>query len=62
MGFDLAKTSVEKMFSPEPVQFSVLSCVILAGSIAVKLYMGFYNRRIGKKIDSSAMRLSLIHI
>ena len=56
MGFDLAKTSVEKMFAPEPVEFSIVSTAILGASILVKLYMWFYNRRISAKIDSPAMR------
>jgi len=55
MGVELAKTSVEKIFHPEPVVFSPLIAAILAASIAVKLYMAFYNRHIGKKIDSAAM-------
>lgn len=55
MGFDLGKTSIEKIISPQPVQFSAISAVILAVSIAVKLYMSFYNRQVGKKIRSAAM-------
>ena len=56
MGFELAKSSVSKIIHPEPVQFSVLSCAILAVSVAVKLYMSFYNKKIGNMIDSAAMR------
>ena len=55
MGFDLAKSSVQKMFTPEPVEFSVVSTCILGASILVKLYMWLYNRSISKKIDSAAM-------
>lgn len=55
MGVELAKTSVEKIIRPEPVEFSPMIAVILAASIAVKLYMAYYNRRIGKKIGSAAM-------
>ena len=39
MGFDLARSSVEKIFAPEAVSFSMLSAAILLGSILVKLYM-----------------------
>ncbi len=56
MGFELAKSSVEKIITPQQVQFSVISCVILAVSVAVKLYMSLYNKSIGNKIDSAAMR------
>jgi len=55
MGVELGKTSLEKIFHPQPVDFSPMVAVILAVSIAVKLYMAYYNRRIGKKIDSAAM-------
>ena len=55
MGFELAKTSVEKIRNPLSVEFSALVAVILCVSIAVKLYMSFYNRRLGKKLNSSAM-------
>ena len=55
MGFELAKSSVAAITDPEPVEFSVLSLIILGVSVAVKLYMAFYNRAVGKKISSAAM-------
>ncbi len=56
VGFELAKSSVEKIISPIDVEFSTLSIVILVISVVIKLYMAFYNFRIGKKINSSAMK------
>lgn len=56
MGFELAKTSVTKIITPELVTFSILAVCVLAASILIKLYMFLYNRRIGKKIDSPTMR------
>ena len=55
MGFDLAKSSVSKIFHPEAVDFSILSICILTGSILVKLYMALYNRAVGKRISSAAV-------
>nr|WP_326184735.1 cation diffusion facilitator family transporter [uncultured Oscillibacter sp.] len=55
MGLELAKSSVLKILHPVPVAFSPLVAAILCVSIAVKLYMAFYNRRLGKKLDSPAM-------
>lgn len=55
MGFELAKSSVEKILSPAPVTVSVVSIVILCASILVKLYMFLYNRAVGRKIHSAAM-------
>lgn len=56
MGAELIKSSVAKILSPSPVDTSLLAVGILFASVCVKLYMCFYNRRIGKQIDSSAMR------
>lgn len=56
MGFELARSSVSKIIKPEPVDTSSVAMIILVVSIAVKLYMVFYNRNIGKKINSSAMK------
>ena len=56
VGFELGKGSVEKIITPEPVEFSIVAVIILVCSIAVKGYMALYNFTIGKKIGSSAMR------
>lgn len=55
MGFELGKSSFEKILHPEPVQFSWVTAGILLASVAVKLYMSMYNRSVGKKINSTAM-------
>ncbi len=56
MGFELVKSSVDDFLHPAKVEASILSIVILAASVLVKLYMAFYNRSIAKKIDSAAMK------
>jgi len=56
MGFELAKSSLDKILHPTPVEADVPVIAILCVSIAVKLYMSLYNRRIGKKINSAAMQ------
>ena len=55
MGFELAKSSISKIISPEPIEFSALTAAILVCSILVKLYMVFYNKSIGKKIKSATL-------
>lgn len=55
MAFELVKTSIEKILHPEAVECSPLILAILAASILVKLYMAYYNKRLGKKLDSAAM-------
>jgi len=56
MAFELVKSSVDKILHPGPVEFSMLTIWILLVSILVKIYMAFYNYKIGKKLDSAAMR------
>lgn len=55
MGIELFKSSLEKILHPEKIEFSLLTACILAISILVKLYMVFYNRSIGKKINSATL-------
>lgn len=56
VGLELGKSSLEKILHPEPVEFSLLSLCILAGSVLVKLWMCYLNRSLGRRIDSTAMR------
>ena len=56
MGFELLKSSVNKILAPEAIQFSWLSVAILLMGIAGKLYMASYNRKVGEKIHSAAMK------
>lgn len=56
MGIELIQSSVKKIFNPEPLTFSPMMVIILITSILVKLYMAFYNKQIGRKIDSAAMQ------
>ncbi len=56
MGYELARSSLDKILHPSSVDSSVLVICILVASILVKGYMYLYNRRIGEKIDSSAMK------
>ena len=55
IGFELAKTSVEKILHPAEVLFSLPVCIVLVGSILVKLWMGLFNRRLGKMVNSTAL-------
>lgn len=56
MAFELLKSSVTKIVTPEEVVTSSTTYIILIVSILVKLYMAFYNHSVGKKIGSVAMK------
>lgn len=55
MAFELLQSSVSKILHPEKPEYSALVIAILTASIAVKFYMSFYNRSIGRRIHSVAM-------
>lgn len=56
VGFELVKTSIDKLLHPEEVVFSGVAVAVLVISICVKLWMGFFNGRLAKKINSGIMR------
>ena len=56
VGFTFLKDSVGKIRTPEAMTFSLVSVVILLLSIAVKLWLGLFNRKLGEKIDSKVMK------
>lgn len=60
MGFELAQSSVGKILHPVPAEGGPWVTAILCAAIAVKLYMAFYNRRIGKRIGSTAMEAAAL--
>lgn len=55
MGIELFKSSVNKIINPVPVKFSIVSLCILIFSIFAKLWLGFFNKKLGKKINSAPM-------
>ena len=56
MAYELIKDSFLKILHPSELNYSPLVLVILLASILVKCYMAFYNRNIGAKIVSAAMK------
>ena len=60
MGFELAQSSVRKILNPVPAEGGWRVTATLCAPIAVKVYMAFYNRRIGKRIGSTAMEAAAL--
>ncbi|MBQ2697074.1 MAG: cation transporter [Clostridia bacterium] len=56
MGFELLQSSFARLLRPTPPNVTPTVLLILAASVAVKLYMAAYNRSIGERIDSAALR------
>lgn len=55
VGFTFFKDAVGKIRHPEELKFQALSVAILVLSIGVKLWMSYFNRRLGKRINSKVM-------
>lgn len=55
IGVELAKSSVSKIFSPAPVEFSTVTFWVLTASIATKLWMSLFVGKLGKLIDSGTL-------
>ena len=55
IGFELAKSSLDKILHPASVTFSIPMVIVLVGSVLVKLWLSLFNTRLGKHIDSGAL-------
>ena len=55
MGFELIKSSFDKIIHPQKMACDMITVIILIASILVKIHMFSFNRSIGKKIESVVM-------
>lgn len=55
IGVELGKSSFGKILNPEPVEFSWPLAAVLVGAVLVKLWLSLFNRRLAKKISSTAL-------
>ena len=55
VGLSFLKTAVGKIREPEELAFSTVSVMVLLASIGVKLWMAYFNWKLGKRIHSSVM-------
>ena len=55
VGFELMESSVGKLIHPTPLTITPVALGILAGSIAVKLWLFLFFRKLGRKIQSATL-------
>ena len=55
VGLSFLKDAIDKIRHPQQLNFHVISIVLLVASIGVKLWLGAFNRKLGKRIDSKVM-------
>ena len=56
MGFELAKSSVQKIINPEEISFSIIYIVILAAAICTKLWMAYFYNQVYKATDNLSIK------
>ena len=56
IGIELVTGAVEKFIAPTLPAFNLIAIIILACSVLFKIWLGFFNRSLGKKIDSEVLR------
>ncbi len=54
-GAQLLIGGIERIIHPEPLEISYIMLAIIAGSAAVKLWLGTYTIRQGRRVDSGAL-------
>ena len=60
IGAELVKSSVAKIFNPEPIQFTAVTFWVLVASMAVKLWMAAFYSRLGRLICSTTLQATSI--
>ena len=56
VGLTFFKSSLDKIRHPADLSFDLVSMLILTASVAVKLWLGRFNKALGKRINSSVMQ------
>lgn len=55
LGLELVRSSFDKILHPNPMQFSWLMVTVLVFSILIKIWLFLFNRKLGKRINSTTM-------
>ncbi|MGB4984903.1 MAG: cation diffusion facilitator family transporter [Erysipelotrichaceae bacterium] len=56
MGFELFKSSITKIFNPSSIEITTITLVILVVSIIIKVWLFFFNNKIGKLTNSQTIK------
>ena len=60
IGFETAKGSVEKIFSPGPLDFSAAAAIVMGAAILLKVWLAAFYRKLGRRIHSTALQASAV--
>ncbi len=55
-GIEFFKSGIEAIFHPNDLKFNTVAIIVLVISLAGKLFLGLFNRKIGRRIDSDVLK------
>ena len=56
VGFQFIKSSFDRIVNPQPIKFQWVTFILLIISISFKLWLSIFNRKLGNKISSAALK------
>lgn len=60
VGIQFVKSSFQKIINPEPVTFELIPFILLLISIGLKVWLSRFNKFMGEKINSSALKATSV--
>lgn len=60
VGFQFIQSSIKKIQNPEAITFEIIPFIILIISIILKLWLSKFNKNIGNRINSSALKAASV--
>lgn len=56
VGLQFIKSSIERIINPVPITFEIIPFILLFLSILIKVWLSIFNKTIGNKINSNALK------
>lgn len=56
VGLEFVKTSFDRILHPEPLKFTLITLIIMIVAIPLKIWLGYFNKSLGKLINSSTLK------
>lgn len=60
VGVQFIQSSLERVLKPSPIIFEYVSFCLLAGSVLVKIWLSRFNKVMGEKVNSSALKAASV--
>jgi len=60
VGIQFVKSSFQKIINPEPITFELIPFILLLVSIGLKVWLSKFNKFMGEKINSSALKATSV--